>query len=74
LVEILEEVKSIHIIYTDKAPDVIEESKQLVKLYSFDELREIGKSNPVPPEAAPNSDSMAVIMYTSGTTVCLKVS
>jgi long-chain acyl-CoA synthetase len=58
------------IVYTDKANnDVLGQLEKLgVKLYSYDELRQMGRSEPRDPNPAKTSDALAVIMYTSGTT------
>eukprot|EP01123_Difflugia_compressa_P009308 TRINITY_DN3047_c0_g1_i1.p1 TRINITY_DN3047_c0_g1~~TRINITY_DN3047_c0_g1_i1.p1 ORF type:complete len:432 (-),score=75.11 TRINITY_DN3047_c0_g1_i1:895-2190(-) len=58
------------IIYTDTITDqqkqkFIDRGIQLIK---FEDVEKIGSENPIPPNPAPDSSSLAVIMYTSGTT------
>ncbi|KAJ3354361.1 long-chain fatty acid-CoA ligase, partial [Kappamyces sp. JEL0680] len=61
-----------HIIYSGKPVGkeelaALKESNPALDFYSLDELRALGKANPVPPNP-PSPDDLACIMYTSGST------
>jgi long-chain acyl-CoA synthetase len=63
------------IIYKDKPQQKIMDSIKAkdVRFFSFEEIEEIGKQNPVPPTPPKPTDVM-MHMYTSGTTGAPKVS
>jgi long-chain acyl-CoA synthetase len=70
IIEIVKEIRIRSIVYTDKANnEVLSQLESMgVKLYKYEELREMGRSEPRDPNPPESSDSLAVIMYTSGTT------
>lgn len=71
----LDEMPSLKVVVYSDTFCTPEESKERitapkgtkVAVYSFDEMVALGKANPVPP-TPPTPDSIAVIMYTSGST------